>query len=280
MVPSPDAAISVVVPVYNEPERLSACLQHLRAQLYPPTELIVSDDGSDDREVEKVARFYDAIYVAEERHVLPDGSPTRHMGRAINVGAELATGDILVTLQQDHLVAPDYFLWLVRCLSPDMVMLGLIDHIPQPPPDFLPSLIRGLHLPDGHHRYDVYLNQGRSTLLDIWDWRSTDALDSAHYRVYWMPCDLSYPPASHVWMDHMLQLQLRGLHFVLNPLMRLWHWDHSQRYTGDWEEEMRQSEEIFKQKWGALAFESQVAFLHNNYREQRLEFQRRQETGP
>ena len=42
--------VSVIIPVYNDPERLKTCLQALEEQTYPKSayEVIVVDNGSDE----------------------------------------------------------------------------------------------------------------------------------------------------------------------------------------------------------------------------------------
>jgi dolichyl-phosphate beta-glucosyltransferase len=89
--------LSVVVPAYNEEQRLPSTIEQIEAYLDARKlehELILVDDGSADgtrRVMEAAARAHPAVRV----EVLPHN---RGKGRALAVGVEAATGDpILVT---------------------------------------------------------------------------------------------------------------------------------------------------------------------------------------
>ena len=90
---------SVIVPALNEEKRIRQCLDSVRAQRTAHTyELIVSDSGSSDRTVAIAREYTDKVYVCSERGT----------ARARNEGAKLAAGDILVFIDSDTEIAPDY----------------------------------------------------------------------------------------------------------------------------------------------------------------------------
>jgi glycosyltransferase involved in cell wall biosynthesis len=90
---------SVIVPALNEEKRIRRCLGSIRAQRTSHSyELIVSDSGSADRTVEIAREYADRVHVCGERGT----------ARARNEGAALATGDILVFIDSDTEVLPDY----------------------------------------------------------------------------------------------------------------------------------------------------------------------------
>ena len=90
--------ISVVIVTWNEADPISRCLPPLVQQLQPGDELIVSDNGSTDETLEIVARLApEAVIVRNDANL---GFPG-----ACNTGAEAATGELLVLLNPDTVVA-------------------------------------------------------------------------------------------------------------------------------------------------------------------------------
>lgn len=226
------------------------CLESLRRQLFTDFEVIVTDDGSDNQEVARVADAYHVTFLTRE-HDYRGAIPTRNMPAVLNAGVGVATGAVIQTLQQDHLLAPDFGLWLTRCWSPVNVLFGLTcrrtGDVTVP---WLDHLLSSLHLPDGEVRYRDTFAEGRNCLIEFSDWRHTDGLDAAVARSAWIDVDTHYVGSGQMWIDHMLDLQLKGLRFVINPFMRLWHWEHEGRDTGEWRQEMKESDRYFKKKRG------------------------------
>lgn len=109
IVPDPVAGasltVSVVIPVYNRPATVSRTLLSLAAQIpeSPEFEVHVADDGSteDMKSVVDSARGLDIHYHRRE-------STTFGAGQARNLGAAAARGDIVVFLDADCLVPPDF----------------------------------------------------------------------------------------------------------------------------------------------------------------------------
>jgi glycosyltransferase involved in cell wall biosynthesis len=82
---------SIVIPAKNEEQGLAETLPKLRA-LYPDTEIIVVNDGSDDRTVQ----------VCEEAGVTVVSHPySKGNGAAVKAGARVATGDYIVFMDAD-----------------------------------------------------------------------------------------------------------------------------------------------------------------------------------
>lgn len=93
--------VSVIVPVYNDEERLAIALAGLEAQTYPPDryEVVVVDNASDRSPEETVARFPKARLVAESRK----GSYA-----ARNHGLSVARGDVLAFTDADCIIPPSW----------------------------------------------------------------------------------------------------------------------------------------------------------------------------
>jgi GT2 family glycosyltransferase len=91
-------ALSVIVPVRNDPENLDRCLAALDAARGPADEIIVVDDASTDSTVE-VARRHDVRLLRQEDRTGP--------AAARNRGAEAAEKEYLFFLDADVTVRPD-----------------------------------------------------------------------------------------------------------------------------------------------------------------------------
>jgi glycosyltransferase involved in cell wall biosynthesis len=100
--------VSVVIAVYNGEETLVSAVQSVLAQDYRPFEVIVVDDGSEDRSGE-IARSIDAVRVISQQNQGP--------GAARNAGVAASAGEFLtfhdaddealphkLSLQVDHLL--------------------------------------------------------------------------------------------------------------------------------------------------------------------------------
>ncbi len=93
--------VSVIVGARNYGRFLAACLHSIYAQTIPPTEVIYADDGSDDDSV--------AIARALEPHGLKIlALPFQGVAAVRNTGTQAATGDLLLFVDGDNLLAPDF----------------------------------------------------------------------------------------------------------------------------------------------------------------------------
>lgn len=108
--------ISVIVPSFNEEERIEGCLTSLTHQTLPRDryEIIVVDGGSKDRTREIAEKYADMVFIQTSPKV----------GGARNDGAQQAKGEILVTTDADTYLPRD---WLERIekgfVDPQVVMI-------------------------------------------------------------------------------------------------------------------------------------------------------------
>lgn len=93
--------ISVIIPVFNDSERLCHCLQALERQTYPENtyEVIVVDNASDDDVSAVVGQFPHASMILE---------PQRGSYAARNTGIAIAKGTILAFTDADCIPAPTW----------------------------------------------------------------------------------------------------------------------------------------------------------------------------
>jgi glycosyltransferase involved in cell wall biosynthesis len=106
--------VSIVVAARNEARHIEAAVRSLLAQRYPDVELIVIDDRSTDATPELLARL-----AAEHPQLLVvriDALPEGWLGKnhALHVGAQRATGELLLFADGDVILAPDALARAVR----------------------------------------------------------------------------------------------------------------------------------------------------------------------
>lgn len=118
--------ISVIIPMWNAEQYIGETLDSINAQDYPNVEIIVIDDGSDDRSLEIVA---DKLVNAGDRIIR-----MKHLGVSVarNRGIAAATGDYIYMMDaDDKLSAPDFFnrVMLAMHAEPDIdiAVVGMID---------------------------------------------------------------------------------------------------------------------------------------------------------
>ena len=91
-----EGGVSVVLPTYNSAKHLSACLETLKRQTYPPLEVLVVDNHSADA-TQQVAQSFGAKVIA-------------HRGTqasARNRGIEEATGEFVFFVDSDQRLEPE-----------------------------------------------------------------------------------------------------------------------------------------------------------------------------
>lgn len=93
--------VSVIIPVYNDPERLKICLQALEEQTYHRSsyEIIVVDNGSDES-IEPIVAEFTQAEASFEPH--PGSYATR------NKGLSLARGEVIGFTDSDCIPATDW----------------------------------------------------------------------------------------------------------------------------------------------------------------------------
>ncbi|MGH8915152.1 MAG: glycosyltransferase [Acidimicrobiia bacterium] len=120
----PNVRVTVVIPVYNRAELVARTLSALSAQTYPPELLtvVVADDGSTDDIRAVVDRWdppFEKGYVRQEHRGFG-------AGRARNLGARSTESDVVVFLDSDAIVEPDFVAGHVKwhTANPKAVVIG------------------------------------------------------------------------------------------------------------------------------------------------------------
>jgi hypothetical protein len=123
-----EAKVSIVIPVYNMKELLKETIESALAQTYKNFEVIVVDDGSRDNVHVVSEQFVGRVtWICQEN---------KGLNAARNTGARAATGSLLLFLDADDLLAPDYLTKTVPLMtdgvgivSTDMEYFGLSNTI-------------------------------------------------------------------------------------------------------------------------------------------------------
>ncbi len=113
-------SFSIVIPTYNRKDSLVRTLESLDRQIYPAerTEVIIVDDGGNDETACVVGyRFgFELYYLRQE-----------NQGAAIarNNGAMKSRGDVLVFIDDDITLFPDYLSEIAKRVTPGTLAMGL-----------------------------------------------------------------------------------------------------------------------------------------------------------
>lgn len=112
--------VTVFIPVFNREDYVCTAINSVLAQQYTDFEILVVDDGSSDRTVERIAAYTDAR-VRLERNPTNLGIPATR-----NRGLALARGEYIALLDSDDYAYPDRLGRQVEFLDrhPDIVQVG------------------------------------------------------------------------------------------------------------------------------------------------------------
>ena len=118
--------LSVVIPQFNGKHLLPQLLNSLKAALSNVSgthEMIISDDASTDGSVEEIKEHWPEVLLVESQ-------VNTGFGPTVNRGAQVATGDLLMVLNNDVMVRPDYFSYSMAHFSkPDVFgVMGSIEN--------------------------------------------------------------------------------------------------------------------------------------------------------
>lgn len=89
--------ISIIIPTLNEAKYLERALKSIKNQTHQALEIIVVDGGSSDNTLEIAKSYADVILVKKS-----------NIAQARNAGAKIAKGEVLIFLDADSAIAPDF----------------------------------------------------------------------------------------------------------------------------------------------------------------------------
>jgi GT2 family glycosyltransferase len=135
---STPTSISIVIPAYNSAQQLKQCLEALWTFADVPLQIIVVDDGSTDDTTAVACGYCLTLLRTDGR---------RGPAFARNLGAKIATGDILLFLDSDVCVQCDTIQRIRACFDADPELDALIGSYDSEPrsPDFLSQYRNLMH---------------------------------------------------------------------------------------------------------------------------------------
>ncbi len=111
---------SIIIPVFDNKAGLLSCLKALKKQINKQTEIIVIDDNSSQKGIEKVAKKFTRKFIKLKKN---SGA-----GLARNSGVKLAKGKYLIFIDSDVVISDKFFKKILRKiqkLSPDSCLQGV-----------------------------------------------------------------------------------------------------------------------------------------------------------
>lgn len=121
--------ISVIVPVYNGQEYLSASLDSLIASTYKNLEIILVDNGSTDRS----GRICEEYAALDNRIAVLHTESNVGVSAARNMGLEIATGEWIGFFDSDDKIEPDMYEYLIHSAEvtdADIIQCGVFREYP------------------------------------------------------------------------------------------------------------------------------------------------------
>lgn len=137
--------ISIIIPAYNESEGIIESVNAALATDYPNYEIIVIDDGSTDKTLSHLEKYFGlheqarapSIHLSNSKPIMIFGSAIYphltliqklHSGKAdsLNVGIQYALGEYLCCIDSDSIITPDALRRLVAKFinEPSLIALG------------------------------------------------------------------------------------------------------------------------------------------------------------
>ncbi len=98
--------ISLIICTYNRLDLLHKCILSIKAQSVLPDEIILSDDGSD-TDIRSFFLEHSRLFDFPVSLVRQEHNGFR-LARVRNNGVSVSTGDLLIFLDQDIVISPDY----------------------------------------------------------------------------------------------------------------------------------------------------------------------------
>ena len=114
--------VSVIVPAWNEEVGLLSTVNTILESTYRNVEIVVVNDGSTDESDQMMKNFlknYKRRKISKNHRIdiIYHYKENGGKGRALNKGIELSTGEIIMSIDADCVVAPDAIANFVKCFE-------------------------------------------------------------------------------------------------------------------------------------------------------------------
>lgn len=203
---------SIVVPVHGQWRYTRRCLDSVRALLdVTPYELIVVDDCSPDDTAARLAERSDVRVVRTPRNL-------GYLG-ACNLGAQSATGDVLIILNNDTVVHGGWLDALVRTVDDDPIVGQVASLVLDPDGTVMDA--GGIVFADGSaHNYGRRFDAGSSEVQTV---RDVDYCTGTSFAIRSQlfsdlgRFDTRYLPAYYEDVDLSFKVRAAGLRTIVQP---------------------------------------------------------------
>ncbi len=199
-------AVTVIIPTYNNADKLAVCLSALENQSFPKEkfEIIVVDDGSKDHTVDVVKKFKLRYYYQENKG--PAASR--------NKGAELALGDIILFVDSDCVPDQNWIMEMGIPFKEKPEVVGVLGAYRNAQPSIWAQFA---HL-EYEERYTLLLKNKYIDMVLTY---------SAGYRkklfLHLGGFDTSFPFPSNEDTELSYKISIKGYKLVFNPNAVVWH---------------------------------------------------------
>lgn len=201
--------VSIIIPTWNEEERITDCLNNATRQTVAPHEVIVVDNKSTDHTVEVVKRFIEEHPDAHVKLMHQDEEqgliPTR------NYGLNHATGDVLGRVDADCMLKPDWVEVVSGIFTEDAQAMGATGPVTYYDMPARKIALRG----DDRIRRNTYRADGGQVLL----FGSNMALRASAWKLIHNEVCLDKEDIMHEDIDISLHLLGRGMKTVYSGRM-------------------------------------------------------------
>jgi len=109
---SDPSLVSIVIPTFSRIDSLEKCLESVSQSDYPNLEIIVVDDSPDGRIVSAIGRRFPQIKIVRTKG-------NELVSKARNIGASISSGDYVMFLDDDNVLAANTISRLTGALSKD-----------------------------------------------------------------------------------------------------------------------------------------------------------------
>lgn len=123
-----DAKVSVVVPVFNRANFLTACVHSILDTQYPNLEILLVDDGSSDGSDVAIASIRRA-HPDVVRHLWHEGRQNLGVSASRNLAIKASTGDYICFLDSDDLMLPHRFGFAIPLLVSSPEVDGVFEQV-------------------------------------------------------------------------------------------------------------------------------------------------------